>query len=233
MAAIYKRHLASMPDAMGYRGPVDDHHPAALRLHDQVDKRVAAHDRRPANAGGHCRKKPGTRGSENFRGSTFRDLAIECLRAEGRYRSGMSTVKIFSEALSSRALTTGDLPDIMSNLSNKSAMIGFQETPATYPALVRVGEATNFKTETRAKLSEAIRSKKYRNSVTINTAKGPSITNNSALPPTVKFLRLSRQALINDDLGLLTGIPRQHGAAARRKINSLVLSVLTGNAAMS
>ena len=231
MAAIYKRHLASVPEAMGYRGPVDDNHPATL-MHDQVDKRVEAMTDGQLMRAGIAVKNPAG-GSENFRGSTFRDLAIECLRAEGRYRSGMSTVKIFSEALSSRALTTGDLPYIMSNLSGKSAMIGFQETPASYPALVRVGEATNFKTQTRAKLSEGDSLEEIPELGDYQYGERAEHYEQFSIATYGKIFAISRQALINDDLGLLTGIPRQHGAAARRKINSLVLSVLTGNAAMS
>ena len=83
----------------------------------------------------------------------------------------------------------------MSNLSNKSAMIGFQETPATYPALVRVGEATNFKTQTWAKLSEGDALEEIPELGDYQYGERPSITNSSALPHTVKSLRLAGKHL--------------------------------------
>jgi hypothetical protein len=47
-----------------------------------------------------------------------------------------------------------------------------------------------------------------------------------------KLFAITRQALINDDLGALTDVPAGHGEAAARKVGDVVYAVLTANAAM-
>jgi hypothetical protein len=48
-----------------------------------------------------------------------------------------------------------------------------------------------------------------------------------------RLFSISRQAIINDDLGALTDIPKAHGEAAARKVCDCAYAVLTANAAMS
>ena len=47
-----------------------------------------------------------------------------------------------------------------------------------------------------------------------------------------KLFAISRQAIINDDLGAITMVPAMHGEAAARKVGDVAYAVLTGNAAM-
>ena len=56
---------------------------------------------------------------------------------------------------------------------------------------------------------------------------------NIALATYGKLARISRQAIINDDLSVLGDVPRRMGRAAKRTIGNLVYAVLTSNPTMS
>jgi phage major head subunit gpT-like protein len=47
-----------------------------------------------------------------------------------------------------------------------------------------------------------------------------------------KLFAITRQTIINDDLGALTDIPSAHGESAARKVGDVAYAVLTANAAM-
>jgi phage major head subunit gpT-like protein len=46
-----------------------------------------------------------------------------------------------------------------------------------------------------------------------------------------KIFPITRQAIINDDLGAFTKVPAKMGTAAKRTIGNLVYAILTSNAA--
>src|SRR5699024_8480473 len=48
-----------------------------------------------------------------------------------------------------------------------------------------------------------------------------------------KMFKITRQAIVNDDMDAFTRIPMKMGRAARRTVGNLVYAILTGNPSMS
>ena len=140
---------ARLPQGIGYRGPVDDYHPATITA-DATDKRTDAQIDGLLLRGGvisekDTENKPAP-GAREYAGFSLIDHARECLRAAGIRPTG-SPDKIIRDALSQRALSTGDLPFILGGLSNKAAMLGFEEAQSDLVKAARKVPARDFKTK--------------------------------------------------------------------------------------
>jgi len=192
---------------------------------EEMDKfRAAAADGLALRAGIHI-EKPAA-GADEFRGKRMLRLAAECVERE----TGENTRSMDDKALVRAALTgTGAFPGILSNVANKSMMQSYQEAPTTYQIWTAFGSNSDFKDATRYRLSEAD------DLEIVNEAgefKNGSVTEASvktSLATYGKTFSLTRQAIINDDMGALSTLPSLYGASARRLINKMVYKLLTDN----
>lgn len=129
--------------------------------------------------------------------------------------------------------TTSDFANVLANVMGKAALQGWEEAMETYQLWTRPGTLTDFKATKRvgAGLFSALPKIQEGAEYTYGTVgdRGESI----ALATYGKLLRISRQAIINDDLSILSEMPRKMGRAARRTIGDLVYAVLTSNPTMS
>ena len=162
-------------------------------------------------------------GLENY---NFREMAREFLRKAGKPVNGNVS------ELMGRALTTSDLPYALSNVQNKFLLDGWETAEETWGAWVGEGSANDFKTQTGVRTSETVDLDEIKEHGEYHYGSLDEAREQFALATYGKILPISRQALINDDLGVLTDIPRKHGEAVSRKIGDVVYSVLISNAAM-
>lgn len=225
---IAKKNEQPMP---GFSPPVDD----VQRYHagrDSSEKRAdAVTDGFLIRAG--MRLDRPAPGSDEYAATSFENLARECLQAAGINPRGMSAGRLFKIALSTRATVVGDLPNLLENIASKTLRLAYQQAPSTWRQWCRIGTAKDFKEMSRPILSEISdldeipEGTKYPHGEVLDSAEKFQIRSYG------KIFSVSRQALINDDLGALTGIPQAWGAAAQRKVNSLVYEILTGNPVMA
>ncbi|MFA7521295.1 MAG: ClpP-like prohead protease/major capsid protein fusion protein [Halothiobacillaceae bacterium] len=136
-------------------------------------------------------------------------------------------------AIIKAAMTTSDLPDLLENVANKGLMNGFRESEAaTHRIWTRQGMLTDFKPASRAAMSEAPsldivpENAEYKNGA-LSDAK-----ETIRLDTYGKIVSVSRQMLVNDDLGELARLPFAMGQAAARKEADLVYGLLTKNPQM-
>ncbi len=192
---------------------------------DEMDKfRAAATDGLAMRAGIGI-EKPAA-GAENFRGKRMLRLAAECIERE---KNG-STRNMDDETLVREALTgTGAFPGILSNVANKSMAQAYQEAPTTYQLWTAKGSNSDFKQATRYRLSEAGELEKIGENGEFkhDEVKESSVT--TGIATYGKSFSLTRQAIINDDMGALKTLPSIHGAACRRMINKMVYAILKDN----
>lgn len=199
---------------------------------DEADKiHAAAIDGLALRAGVKLTEKPAD-GANAFRNYSMMDLVKECLERSGVSVRGKSAFELSGMALQRDVFQGVNLPYILSNVANKSLMTAYNTVPTTYQQWVRIGSANDFKTMTKAQLSEAPDLDLITASGEYKAAQLTEIRETYAIATYGKKFSLTRQDIINDDLGALTRIPGLFGSAARRKINSLVYSILTTNAAM-
>lgn len=192
---------------------------------DEMDKfRAAATDGLAMRAG--MAVENSAPGAEEFRGKRMMRLAAECVERE----LGKSTHAMDDETIVREALTgTGAFPGILSNVAHKSMAQAYQSAPTTYQLWTAQGSNSDFKDATRYRLSEADTLEKLNES---GEFKAGGVTEGAAKTNIATYGRmfsLTRQAIINDDMGALQQLPAIYGAAARRMINKMVYKMLQSN----
>lgn len=167
-------------------------------------------------------------GAEQMRGLSFTDIARESLNLKGENTSRMS-----KEAILQRALAVSDFPSILANVSNKAVMIGYQAAPQTWRAWAKMGTLPDFKAAQRVQLDDAPDMIATPDGHEIQQGvigdKGESIS----LVNYARKLVITRQALINDDMGVFNTIFRAFGYRAANLIEATAYGILINNALMA
>lgn len=168
-------------------------------------------------------------GAQELRGYSMVEMARESLRRE----SG-STVNFGDNMELARAAinSTSTFPAIMSNLANKSVMVGFNEAETTYKIWAGKGSNRDFKEAARVALSEAGTLELVPEGGQFKQDSFGEASARTKVATYGKLFSLTRQAIINDDLGLFSKIATKYGSAAKRLVNKMVYAQLTGNVKM-
>lgn len=168
-------------------------------------------------------------GAQELRGYSMVEMARESLRRE----SG-STVNFGDNMELARAAinSTSTFPAIMSNLANKSVMVGFNEAETTYQVWAGKGSNRDFKEAARVALSEAGTLELVPEGSQFKQDSFGEASARTKVATYGKLFSLTRQAIINDDLGLFSKIATKYGSAAKRLVNKMVYAQLTGNVKM-
>ena len=192
---------------------------------DEMDKfRAAATDGLAMRAG--MAVENSAPGAEEFRGKRMMRLAAECVERE----LGKSTHAMDDETIVREALTgTGAFPGILSNVAHKSMAQAYQSAPTTYQFWTAQGSNSDFKDATRYRLSEADTLEKLNESGEFQAGGVTEGAAKTSIATYGRMFSLTRQAIINDDMGALQQLPAIYGAAARRMINKMVYKMLQSN----
>ncbi len=192
---------------------------------DERDKfRAAAEDSLLIRAG-HAPEKAAA-GATDLVGFSLRELARESLRMSGLSVSGDAMGMV------GRALTTSDFPLILANIANRSLFEGYAAASETWQKWCGVGSTSDFKTQTVVRPGEMADLDQIREDDEYKYGVRSEAQEQYAIATYGKLFNISRQSIINDDLGALTDIPAAHGEAAGRKLGDIAYAVLTANAAM-
>lgn len=168
-------------------------------------------------------------GAQELRGYSLIELARESLRRESD-----STVNFGDNMELARAAinSTSTFPAIMSNLANKSVMTGFNEAETTFQIWAGKGSNRDFKEAARVALSEAGNLELVPEGGQFQQDFLGEASARTKVATYGKLFSLTRQAIINDDLGLFSKIATKYGSAAKRLVNKMVYAQLTGNVKM-
>lgn len=199
--------------------------PATTLVADERDKFRNAAEHSLILRGGMLVEKPAP-GSIELQHFTLRELCKESLRMCNLSLRGTPLEYV------GRALTTSDLPAILSNVANKSVLTGFETAEETWRQWASVGSFNDFKQFTLARASETQDLDEIGEDDEYKYDKISDKKEQATGLTFGKIMRLSRHSIINDDLGQLTDIPRKHGEAAMRKLGDLIYTVLTANGLM-
>lgn len=161
-----------------------------------------------------------------YRGHTLADLARDCVTATGTNTRGLDRMQIVGLAFTH---STSDFPGLLGEAANRAVLRGYQEAEevidqftravsvpdfkptnlvglGAFSDLLEVPEGGEFKYGTFSEQSQAMRIATYG-----------------------RLFSITRQAIINDDLGLFDDVPRKMGQAARRTIGKKTFELLTSN----
>lgn len=168
-------------------------------------------------------------GARDFRGMKLRDLAVDCLMRAGRSNAH----RLDDETLFREALTPdSQFSSILSNAVNKSMATGYRAALSTYKRWTGRGSNPDFKTATVYQISEAGDLLPMSQSGEFKFDEMSDHGVSKAIATFGRSFGMNRQALINDDIGILTKIPEAYVRAADRGINKLVYKVLGSNPAI-
>ena len=158
---------------------------------------------------------------------SLKEMMQECLRIEGKY-AGRS----MDNAAIQAAFTTVSLPGILNNVANKKLMQAFEAQPVIATKLCSVGDLTDFKEAERYRLTDVGDLQLVEN----GEIKEGNLTEERAtnkLETYGKKFCLTRQMIINDDLGAFLKVPTAMGNRAARLIDQLFFSRLLANPAQA
>lgn len=149
-------------------------------------------------------------------------------------RRGVSTRMMPRERVASRALhTTSDFPAILQNIANKTMMVGYDRLPQTFRPFISTRELPDFKTASSVQLGEgsSLAQKDEHGEFKRGTISDGKETYN--LLTYGRIFGVTRETLLNDDLGAFTEIPQKLGALAADKESDLVWAIITDNDALA
>jgi phage head maturation protease len=179
--------------------------------------------------------RAGMEGGERneFTGQTLSELARQSLHVSNATIPMDRTQMVGAAFTQSGAHGTSDFSNVLINLMGKAALKGWESAEETYELWTNEGVLTDFKPSRRVGLGlmDALPEVKEGANYKFGTVgdRGETIT----LATYGRMLRITRQAIINDDLMLFTKLPADMARAAKRTIGNLVYAVLTSNPNMS
>ena len=167
-------------------------------------------------------------GAQELRSHSMVELAREALQREDLKANYADNMEMARAAINS----TSTFPAIMSNLANKSVMNGFNEAETTFQIWAGKGSNRDFKEAARVALSEAGNLELVPEGGQFPQDVFGEASARTKVATYGKIFSLTRQAIINDDLGLFSKIATKYGSAAKRLVNKMVYAQLTGTVKM-
>jgi HK97 family phage prohead protease len=179
-----------------------------------------------------------------YRGLRLSELARAYLAEEGFDVRGLGRMDIATLALKgslpfelqSRAAgmhSTSDFPLILANAVTKRLRDAYNQAPSLWKSFSRQSNAPDFKSKYVVLLSEAPRFQKVYEGGEYKYGKLSEDGTNYAIATYGVIVAITRQAIINDDLGAFDRIPSLYGRAAMDNESDIVWALITANPTMS
>lgn len=171
-----------------------------------------------------------------FSGVSMIDLARESLQRNGAKNIGRDPQMIIGSAFTARNDATqgiGDFPILLENVMHKTLQAAYQITPDTWSRVCGKGTVTDFRPNNRylrgtfSSLDSLTDLGEFKNK-SIPDAEKQTITAGTK----GNIITLSRQALINDDMGAFITLASDLGRAAKLSIEKDFYALLVSNPTM-
>lgn len=166
----------------------------------------------------------------HLRGYSMMELAREALAQAGIDVRGKGKMEVVAAAFTHSG---SDFPLLLANIAEKAMLKGYDEAEETFQKWTSVGVLGDFKAGKRVdlnsfpSLAEVPEGAEYKYATVGEHGETVQLATYGSL------FSITRQAIINDDLGAFTKIPQRMGRAAIRTVGDLVYAILTGNPAMA
>ena len=162
-----------------------------------------------------------------FRGKTLARIAEDSLVRAGIRVDGLDAMQIVASAFTQ---STSDFPVLMENVMYKSLLAGYAIASDTWRRFCAVGTVSDFRAHNRYMLGSiddldtVLEGGEFVNKA-IPDGRKQSVT----IGTRGNILNLTRQAIINDDLGAFVGLANARGRAAARTIENAVYTAIALN----
>lgn len=169
-------------------------------------------------------------GANPTRGMALRELARMCLNRIGVRTDGMSALEMVGRAFTQSG---SDFPVLLENAMHKSLQAGYAVAADTWQRWCARGEVSDFRAHNRYRVGSL---------GNLDSLNELGEFKNKAIPDGEKasitagtkgnIINLSRQAIINDDLGAFIGAASMLGRAASRTVEVDAYALLASNPTM-
>lgn len=196
-----------------------------------------------ANPQGLPANNPGREMARSWRGMSLMEMGrtfleeahgMRNLRIMGRME--LATALLGLDTLGSRAAgmqSTSDFAALLANVASKRLRAAYAAAPQIWKQLARQSNNPDFKAKSVAQLSSAPAFKKVKEGGEFEYGAFTDGAESYALSTYGRIVAITRQALINDDLGAFDRIPAMLGRSAAELEATTFWSVITVNAAMA
>lgn len=168
--------------------------------------------------------KPVDLNGNPFRGKTLARIAEDSLVRGGTRVDGLDPMRIVALAFTQ---STSDFPVLMENVMHKALLAGYNVAADTWRRWCAVGSVSDFRAHNRymlgsiGDLTEVSEGGEFQNA-SIPDGRKQSVT----IGTRGQILTLTRQAIINDDLGAFVGLAEARGRAAARTVENAVYTAM-------
>ncbi|MFM9860553.1 HK97 family phage prohead protease [Pseudoxanthobacter sp. M-2] len=157
---------------------------------------------------------------------TTLDIARDCLRVRSIATTGLSPTATIERALH----TTSDFPLLLGDLVNRTLRATYMAVPSALKQIARQSNARDFRAKHRLQISEGPRLEKVNEAGEFRSGTLVEAKESYAVATYGKIIPISRQALVNDDLGAFTDLSRRLGQAAAATEAQLLADLFAANA---
>lgn len=197
---------------------------------DQTDKhRAAAAEVLMARQGVQLEPGKAVRAAADnpFRSYTLLDFARHGLEQAGVRTAGMSKMELVGRAFTQ---TASDFPILLENVMQKTLQAAYATAPDTWSRWCATGSVSDFRDHPRYRVGSLPNLQDLTENGEFRNRPVPDADRSRIRAGTKgNIINLSRQAIINDDLGAFLGLATAFGRAARRTIEADVYALLTSN----
>ncbi|MEY0948860.1 ClpP-like prohead protease/major capsid protein fusion protein [Providencia manganoxydans] len=160
---------------------------------------------------------------------TLRELARMSLSDRGVGVASYNPMQMIAMAFTH---TTSDFGNILLDVANKSILQGWNEAEETFDLWTKKGQLSDFKVAHRVGMGGFNSLRTVREGAEYKYVTTSDKKETIALATYGELFSISRHAIINDDMSMLTDVPMKLGRAAKATIGDLVYVILTKNEKM-
>jgi ATP-dependent protease ClpP protease subunit len=200
-------------------GPLSGGHVSVVA--DSRDKFLAGAEQAILARAGLAKREAGN----EFHGQSLADLSAHALGSQGISVKGMTKDQIARKVLASH--TTSDFPLLLANTAGKVLRNAYNLAPVTWSRWCKTGSVSDFKAASRLTigsfsnlLTKLERAEYQQGTVGEERETITAITKG-------RYISLSREMIVNDDLAAFTGMAARMGRAAARTVEADVYTLLT------
>ncbi|WP_370547476.1 MULTISPECIES: ClpP-like prohead protease/major capsid protein fusion protein [Edwardsiella] len=165
-----------------------------------------------------------------YNGMTLREMSRCSLTDRGVGIAGLNPMQMVGLSFTH---STSDFGNILLDVAHKSILQGWEEAPETFEQWTRKGSLSDFKVAHRVGLGGFPSLRQVREGAEFKYVTLDDHQATIALATFGELFSVTRQAIINDDLHMLTDVPMKLGRAAKATIADLVYAILLNNPKLS
>jgi hypothetical protein len=166
-----------------------------------------------------------------YRGQSMIQVAAAALEASGVSPRGMTPTEIASKVFA--AHSTSDFPYLLQDAINKKLQAAYGAVPSIWRRIANVGQVSDFKTINLLKMGSFNSLVDKPEGAEYQAGTFSEEREQMSAKTKGRYIAMTREMLINDDLAAFNRLGQMLGQAAARTVNADVVGILTANPTMA